>query len=321
MTRQICFGVLLLLSFCSIAQQKIQFIQPPLSPEVFAPGVICTNLNERDFALSPDGNELFYTLQSQRGQFQTILHRKKNKQGDWSKPEIAPFAGRFSDLEPAFSADGKKIFFASNRPLSGKIIKDYDIWVVEKKGDRWGEPENLGSPVNTPENEFYPSVAKTGNLYFTAAYKSSIGREDIMVAKWENGKYKEPVSLDSAINTKADEFNAFVSPDEEFIIFSSYGRKDDKGRGDLYMSIKDDLGNWLPAKNLAVINSDNIDYCPYVSPDKKAMYFTSERNDLQKSYPDKPIKANDFIKLLNSSKNGGGDIYWINFDKVKEYVR
>ncbi len=249
MIKQVCFGLLALTSFYSSAQKNIRFKEPPSSAEIFAPGIISTGLNERDFALSPDGKELFYTVQSPRGFFQTILYAKKNKHGKWSNPEVATFAGKYGDLEPAFSADGKKIFFSSNRPLTGTIIKDYDIWVVEKKGDSWGEPENLGTPINTSANEFYPSISKTGNLYFTASYKSSIGGEDIVVARWKDGIYMQPVSLDSAVNSKADEFNAFVSPDEEFIIFSSYGRKDDKGRGDLYMSCKDASGNQSVVSN------------------------------------------------------------------------
>lgn len=320
MTKQFCFGIMTLFSFYSFAQKSIGFKQPPSSAEILVPGFISTGLNERDFALSQDGNEIFYTMQSPRGYFQTILYSKKNRQGTWSKPEVAPFAGKYSDLEPAFSVDGKKIFFSSNRPLTGTAIKDFDIWVVEREGNNWGKPKNLGSPVNTSANEFYPSVTKTGNLYFTAAYKSSVGGEDIVVSKWEDGKYKEPVSLDSAVNSKADEFNAFVSPNEDFVIFSSYGRKDDMGRGDLYMSYKNASGQWQPAKNLAIVNSENIDYCPFVSVDKKAFFFTSERNELKRSYPDKPAKADYLIKLFSSTKNGGGDIYWIDFEIIKKYV-
>ncbi|MBK8496879.1 MAG: PD40 domain-containing protein [Chitinophagaceae bacterium] len=160
------------------------------------------------------------------------------------------------------------MFFSSNRPLSGSEIKDFDIWVVEKENGKWGEPRNLGAPVNTKEDEFYPSITKTGNLYFTAAYKNGIGKEDVFMAKLENGKYGEPVPLDTAVNSKTYEFNAFVSPDEDFIIFTSYGRKDDNGRGDLYMSIKDASGNWQPAKHLSMLNSAKLDYCPFVSFDK-----------------------------------------------------
>ncbi|MGB5007486.1 MAG: hypothetical protein WBO39_11160 [Ferruginibacter sp.] len=318
---RISFFILFLSIFSASAQQHIGLNQPPEVAEIFGKDFISTGISERDFALSPDGTELFYTIQSPQGIFQTIVYSKKDSKGNWSKPEVAPFAGRFSDLEPAFTADGKKLFFSSNRPLSGSEIKDFDIWVVEKEKDKWGEPRNLGSPVNTKEDEFYPSITKTGNLYFTAAYKNGIGKEDIFMVKWENGKYGETVVLDTAVNSKMYEFNAFVSPDEDFIIFSSYGRKDDMGRGDLYMSMKDASGNWQPAKNLSQLNSAKLDYCPFVSFDKKILFFTSERTNIKNAYPDKPVMIDDLIEYFTSPQNGGGDIYWISFDKILELFK
>ncbi len=303
------------------AQTTINFTTPPLKPSLLGPGIINTGFNERDFALSPDGTEIFYTLQLPQGSFQTILYLKKNSQGKWSQPEVAPFAGRFSDLEPAFSPDGKKLYFSSNRPLSGSEIKDFDIWCVEKKDNKWGEPKNMGEPVNTPVDEYYPAITLSGNLYFTAAYTNSVGKEDIYLSVFENGKYKTPVSLDTAVNSKTFEFNAFVSPDEQFIIFTSYGRKDDKGRGDLYMSIKDASGRWMPAKNLALLNSEKMDYCPFVSFDKKNLFFTSERHELKESFPDKPVTYEKLDQCYSTPLNGGGNIYWISFEEVLKSIQ
>lgn len=272
-----------------------------------------TNLNERDFALSPDGTEIFYTLQSPYDRFQTILYLKKDNKGKWSKPEIAPFANRYNCLEPAFSPDGKKLFFSSNRPLTGDKAKDFDIWWVEKKDGNWSEPQNIGAPINTSTDEFYPSITQSGNLYYTAAYKDAVGKEDIYIAVLENGKYKSPVPLDTAINSKMYEFNAFVSPDEQFIIFTSYGRNDDKGGGDLYMSRKDAAGKWAPAKNLVFLNSDKLDFCPFISFDKKKLFFTSERNALKET---NPLTYDELIKQYAGLLNGGGNIWWVSFDEV-----
>jgi hypothetical protein len=274
---------------------------------------INTNLNERDFALSPDGMEIFYTLQSPYDRFQTILYIRKGNNGKWSKPEIAPFANTYNFLEPAFSPDGKKLFFSSNRPLTGDKAKDFDIWWVEKINGKWSEPQNVGGPVNTSADEFYPSITQSGNLYYTAAYKDAVGKEDIYLAAFVNGIYKTPIPLDTAINSKMYEFNAFVSPDEQFIIFTSYGRKDDKGGGDLYMSRRDAAGKWEPAKNLAFLNSDKLDFCPFVSFDKKKLFFTSDRNALKET---NPLTYDKLIKQYAGLLNGGGNIWWISFDEV-----
>ncbi|HEV7780688.1 MAG TPA: hypothetical protein VGO58_05455 [Chitinophagaceae bacterium] len=321
MLTRIIFFTLTLFTQSVFAQQKIQFDKSPALPVLLAENMISTGFNERDFALSPDGMEVYYTIQSGQGVFQTILCMKKDRSGSWSKPEVASFAGRYSDLEPSFSPDGTKLFFSSNRPLTGTAIKDFDIWVVEKKNNDWSEPRNIGAPVNTPANEFYPSVTKSGNLYFTAAYKHAVSKEDIWMARWENEKYSEAVLLDTAINSKMYEFNAYVSPGEELIIFTAYGRKDDKGGGDLYMSMKDASGKWMPAKNLSFLNSDKLDYCPFVSFDKKSLFFTSERHSLKSSYLQAAVKAAELTRSLNGPQNGLGDIYWVDFNHVIDSYR
>lgn len=279
-------------------------------------GWISTNRYERDFALSPDGKEIFYTLQMPQSSFQTILHTKKNAAGQWSEPVVAHFAGRYSDLEPAFSNDGQKLFFVSNRPVTGTAKKDFDIWVVNKTGNGWSEAKNLGAPVNSQVNEFYPSVTASGNIYFTAEYPNTTGKEEIFRCRWNGNSFEQPEKLDSAINSTAYEFNAYVSPDEQYIIFSSFGRKDDKGGGDLYLSKKDQQGNWQPALNIAMLNSVKLDYCPFLSPDKKTLYFTSEQHALQKNYEKKPVSYAELVEVNNSALNGSGNIYKINFDVV-----
>lgn len=303
----------------SSAQIKLDFKNPPAGATLLAEGLISTLINERDFALSPNGTEMYFTISTPQSTFQTIAFSTLGKDG-WSKPEIVSFAGKFSDLEPAFSDDGKKMYFASNRPLSGNKPKDFDIWVVERQGKLWGEPRNLGGPINTESDEFYPSIVKSGNLYFTAQYKDCIGKEDIFMSNWKVDHFEKPIPIDTSVNSKNYEFNAFVDPDEEFILFTSYGRKDDSGRGDLYMSIKDASGKWLPSKNVTFINSTRLDYCPYVSPDKKVLFFTSERNDLPISFVRKT--SYDQIKKINENTlNGTGNIYWISFEKVLEAFR
>jgi Tol biopolymer transport system component len=295
---------------------NIDFSNVPASPTLFGEGIVSTGLYERDMALSPDGREMFYTIVSPQNVFSAIIYMQKDNKNKWSKPEVASFSGEYSDLEPAFTADGKKLFFVSNRPVTGDSAKDFDIWYVEKVDGKWVHPINIGKPVNTEANEFYPSVANNGNLYFTAAYSRGRGKEDIYVAKWENGKYAEPVSLDTAINSPLYEFNAFVSPDEQFIIFTSFGRTDDMGRGDLYISVKDAGGNWQPAKNMSAINSTRLDYCPFVSFDKKILFFSSERNDLKETFKGHPARYQALVDQRNAILNGQSNIYWMRLDKV-----
>lgn len=292
------------------------YAQVPDSPALFLRDNVSTKYNERDMAISPDGSEMFYTVQGNQNSFSFIVHRKKFPNQTWSPPQVASFSGKYGDLEPAISPDGKKLFFSSNRPLSGEGVKDYDIWYVEKVNGEWTNPKNVES-INTTADEFYPSVTTTGNLYFTAAYKSGVGKEDIFLATWKNGEYSQPVVLDTTINSSLWEFNAYVSPDEKFILFTSYGRKDDTGGGDLYMSMKDSSGKWLPAKNISWLNSAFLDYCPFVSFTDNILFFTSARHSTPKPL-EKNYTYDEFIKKLDDAENGSENIYWVSFQKVVE---
>lgn len=310
----------LLLTFSeTFSQQKFSFETPPKQTTLLAPEFISTGLNERDFALSPDGNEIYFTISTPKSTFQTIVFSKRTNTG-WTKPELVSFAGQFSDLEPAFSADGNTLYFASNRPLNGTAVKDFDIWKVTRSNAGWSKPENLGSTINTASDEFYPSVAKNGNLYFTATYASGQGREDIYVSRFEKNTFQKPVVLDTAVNSKFYEFNAFVSPEENYILFTSYGRKSDTGGGDLYISLKDSHGKWQPAQNLKQLNSKQLDYCPFVSPDGKSLFFTSERHELPTSFAT-PTNYKSILEMQDQPLNGTGNVYWIDFKEVLRLLK
>lgn len=289
-------------------------IFPGKMPKLFAPGIISDGMANRDFAISPDDNEIFYTIQAKDFLASTIIYCKKVN-GKWGKPEVASFSGKYKDLEATFSPDGTKVYFSSNRPSSvTDSTDDFDIWYVTKEKGVWGNAVRLDDNVNSSKDEFYPSITKSGNLYFTLEAENGKGKEDIVVCNWVNGAYHKPESLPEAINTKGYEFNAFVDPDEKFILFTGYGRAGGLGGGDLYLSKKDAAGNWQQTVQLpSSINSNKIDYCPFVTRDKKYLFFTSSR-----AGEDLPFKTNkNFAQiktLLNAAGNGYDDIYWVSFE-------
>jgi len=112
------------------------------------------------------------------------------------------------------------------------------------------------------------------------------------------------------------EFNAFVTPNDSIIVFTSCGREDDIGGCDLYISKKDENGNWSKAKNLGnKINSTSLDYCPFISFDKKFFVFTSNKSKLQKSYQ-KKLNINTFLNEMGQLQNGKGNLYWIDAKEI-----
>ncbi len=313
----ICF--FLCCEFQLVAQNsnKYTFFSMPAPGDtavVFAAGIVSDELGNRDMAIAPDANEFFYTIQYRGGQFSTIM-QVQNINGKWGKPEVALFSGMYNDLEPAYSPDGTRVYFASNRPLPGSKSKDYNIWYVKKQNGQWVEPTPLQNTVNTTADEFYPAVTKSGNLYFTRAVKDK--GEDIVVCRWLNGSYEEAVSLPDAINTTGDEFNAFVDADEQYIIYSGYKRKGAYGVGDLYISKKNEKGEWGESINLGnSINAIGLTYCPYVSPDKKYFFFTSSRNSTIKVPFEQPQNIKQLKEKTTHHLNGWDNIYWMSADKL-----
>ncbi|MBQ0735528.1 hypothetical protein [Aquimarina celericrescens] len=266
----------------------------------------------RDFTISPNQNEIYFTAQGYAGELSTIIKVVK-KEDQWSAPEVAPFSGQYKDLEAMFSPNGLKLYFVSDRPNehTTKETKNYDIWYLERSSidSDWSSPINIGSPINTAGDEFYPSVAKNGNLYFTSTTASSTkGKDDIFISKWEDNKYVEPVSLPETINSEGYEYNSYIAHDESFLIFGGYNRKNGLGSGDLYISYKDQEGKWSVAQNLIKINSDKMDYCPFYDTKTQTLYFTSKRNSIRDDFTQsKNLK--ELLGLMNSYENGLSRIY------------
>jgi hypothetical protein len=303
---KLMFSTALLIFLSSIAYSQGNKTEPFL-PEVFS-----RFPNVRDIAISSEGDEIYFSVQSYADEVSVIAYIKKEN-NIWSGPQIAGFSGKYFDIEPFISSDGLKLFFASNRPLDKTIgkTKDFDIWYVqrENKFADWSNPINLGEPINSAANEFYPSIADNNNFYFTCDERSTKGKDDIFFSKWESGKYSDPISLNDSINSDGYEFNAFVAPDESFIIFTAYQRDDGFGSGDLYISYKVSDSVWTKAKNLGVeINSAKMDYCPFVDMRSNTLYFTSKRSSVNDSNIDFS-SIQEILDEINKYDNGLSRIY------------
>ena len=172
-----------------------------------------------------------------------------------------------------------------------------------------GNPTNMGAPVNTAEDEYYPSVTRTGNIYFTRAIHGR--EEDIVMCKFQKDKYDTAVSLPDAVNSVGDEFNAFVDLDEKFILFTGYKRKGAYAAGDLYISNKNEKGEWMEAVDLgSLINQPGINYCPYITPDKKYFFFTSNRGAVKTPFAEQQ-NIRSLHKQMHSPLNGADNIFWM----------
>ncbi|MCF7805212.1 MAG: hypothetical protein K9N46_13190 [Candidatus Marinimicrobia bacterium] len=309
-----------LISHCASKDQIHPGRYPTPEPEgehaeLFAPGIISTGMYERDLAMTPDGEEIYFSVVLARNNYTAIMVTKRMKDG-WAEPEVTSFSSNpeWWDLEPCISPDGQRFFFMSNRPdtASGDTTAgDEDIWVMERKDGGWGMPQNLGEPVNSEAEEYFPSITTDGTLYFTRQEpESPVGF--IMRSRLKDGEYQEPVRLPSHVNSGQSRYNAFIAPDESYLILPIYGRDDSYGATDYYICFRDTADNWTEPVNLGPqVNSGAPgEYSPYVSPDGVYLFFMSDRLPAAGQQPTQ-LSRRFFEQMHRSPQNGNPDIYWI----------
>lgn len=176
----------------------------------------------------------------------------------------------------SISSDGNYIFFTSCSRNGGK--GQCDIWLTSKKNNRWDEPKNLQSPINTKYWESQPSISSDGRmLYFSSDRPGGYGGTDIWVSEFSNSGWSAPKNLGPAVNTSKDEQFPFIHSDNRTLYFSSNGHPG-LGKSDLYLTRKDVKLNWETPINMGYpINSRGQDWNLVVARDGKTAYFSSDQ--------------------------------------------
>jgi hypothetical protein len=121
----------------------------PLTPQIFAPGVVSGPANDGSPA-SPDGNTIFFTRSNANW---GVIVEAHQVDGHWTQPTLAPFSGEWPDSSPAMSPDGSYLVFESNRPAIPRTShpKEGDslpgvvsnLWRVNRVGTGWSKPTRL----------------------------------------------------------------------------------------------------------------------------------------------------------------------------------
>jgi L-ascorbate metabolism protein UlaG (beta-lactamase superfamily) len=243
---------------------------PGATPEVFGRGTVSTDQIEHSSpAFSPDGTEVFWTISRPPHVIMTM----RREGCVWSAPTVAPFSGRYFDSGPAFSVDGRKIYFWSVRPRPGEKGTG-ETWFVEKGENGWREPQQLDVVSRYPEVQgaVTPTIARNGTLYFQGA---SGGVPGLYRAELVNGEYARPQLLPQSINQAGSlNWTPFIAPDESYLLFSS-NRHDRRGGGDLYISRRSVDGSWTEPVSLGEpVNSGQQERFPMLSPDGRYLFFT-----------------------------------------------
>jgi Tol biopolymer transport system component len=256
--------------------------EPGVTATLFAPELLIRPLG---LSFTHDGKELYYA--SWRGDPRVRIMVMKVVDGRWTESETPLFSGTYEDWDLNLSPDGSRLYFSSKRPVGGEGEQrpDADIWYVERDASgAWGEPQRLGSPVNTDGDEVHPTVTSDGTIYFFSGYEGGMGSADIYRSRFVNGRYTTPQNLGAPINTEVAEMDPFVAPDESYLVFHSRA-EGGYGENDLYISFRTSDGSWGEPVNMGPeINGEGNDYCGRFSIDGRFFFFSSTKNGVRGIY-------------------------------------
>lgn len=235
------------------------------APAVPIPGAINNDGHDANLSISPDGRQLFIFKNENSGDI-FVAKTRMNKNASDAIADGSPDAARLMSLNrwskayslgknvnsgyfdggASLTADGKTIYFISERPSGGK--GNGDIWMAEAiSTTEWGKAVNV-SPLNTIEDEKSVFVAPDGKtLFFSSKGHKNMGGYDLFKSvRQDDGTWSEPMNLGYPINTPGDESEITVTADGKTAYYSTKSSANGK-----YDIMKIDLSNYnlmAPAK-------------------------------------------------------------------------
>ena len=278
------------------------------------------NTNQEEYfpTISVDGSQIFFTrrdpslppYRQNEDIFFCTIHN--GMLSDWQAIG-APINTQYNEGAFGVSADGKNIFYTSNRP---KGLGRFDIWLSKKLKNGWAEPLNLGPAVNSKHWDAQPSINSEGNLmFFVSNRPGGFGGSDIYYSRFVKGEGWLPAkNAGAAINTSLDEQFPFIHPDGQTLYFSSQGWPG-MGQSDLFKSnfTKDLI--FTEAKNLGYpLNTQASEWSLVVDRDGKTAYYATNKGPNSKGGmdiyrftlpPEARAKSVSYVKGIVVSKETG----------------
>ncbi len=185
-----------------------------------------------------EGNIMYFTRNNYKGKSADGLIDLKIcsaelKNGRWTNIKYLPFnSDEFGCAHPTLSADGKRMYFASNRPGG---LGGMDIYVSNVTDGVWGDPKNLGNTVNSADNEIFPFIGEDDALYYSSNGFAGYGGLDIYKANktGDESTWTKRINMGAPFNSAADDFGITTTSSEKEGYFTS-NRSGGKGLDDVY---------------------------------------------------------------------------------------
>lgn len=193
------------------------------------------------------------------------------------------------EWDPCPTPDGKYLFFSTRgKPDS---YGNSDVYFSKFENGEWSKAQNVGPRINGKRDETIDNIDPDGNgIWLSGTFEGTFGQFDIYYIKRHEDGWGPLEHLPYPINTQYVDEGACLSSDGKVLIFTSdrpsgigdfhpYGRLfhgNTMGNMDLYVSFKTDTG-WSPPINLGpTINTPYAERSPYLHPDGKTLYFSSD---------------------------------------------
>ncbi len=257
-------------------------------PVDFKPINIGNNVNTTGYeyvnAVSLDEGQLYFTrkgadARSDESFFRATSAISSTGSLNWS-PAIeigSPINTPGNEGALCVSPDGMSIVITCcSRP---DAYGSCDLYISQKRGNSWSEPQNLGPLVNTQSWESQPGFAADGRtLYFVSTRRGGFGGSDIYKTILQaDGTWSRPENLGKLINSAADEMAPFIHPDGKTLYFSSKGHKG-MGGADLFISRVASSGEWMKPENLGYpLNTKNDEINLVINAHGNQAYISAER--------------------------------------------
>lgn len=189
---------------------------------------LTTILNDGPVTFNRTGDTIYYSRNQNVSSKLSDISSPRNKlgiftgsliDGQWTKIKELRINNEWYNITtPCLSTDGKRLFFASDKPGG---IGGMDLYYSESKNDYWSDPVNLGPVINTSGNEAYPFVNESGDLFFSSDGHPGLGGKDIFFSRFLDGSWLTPIHLNPPINSKSDDFGIITDPSMKEGYFST----------------------------------------------------------------------------------------------------
>lgn len=142
-----------------------------------------SSYRESSVSITADGNTIYFASERPGGYGASdIYYSVKDSNGEWSRIKNlgTTINTEYEEDGPFISYDGKTLYFSSK---GKKGMGEYDIFkttLINADKNEWTEPENIGYPINSPDNDVFFSTSKDGKRwYYSSLRDDGIGYEDI----------------------------------------------------------------------------------------------------------------------------------------------